>query len=149
MARSSTHRACFALLAANGSDDLRLRSSRAVQYLGSSETTPTRLVGASRVVRGVGDTRTLYAFGSCGATGSGTPCLGLIEWAAPRGGECTLDVDGDGQVLATTDGVLLTRIAAGMRGNAATANAVGSGTRQAWEAIRGMLARDCGMMIAP
>jgi hypothetical protein len=62
---------------------------------------------------------------------------------------CTLDLDGDGQVLATTDAAILMRVSAGLRGQSALSNVVGPGTRQAWEAIQAVLARDCGMSVAP
>jgi uncharacterized delta-60 repeat protein len=144
-------RACMMLLAGNGTDDRRLSPAKAQLNIASSDTLQTTQVGVSPVVRDSAGALFVHAFGSCGpSNGSSTqPCLARVEWAYPRGGVCTLDLDGDGQVLATTDAAILTRVAAGMRGQSVLTNVVGSGTRQAWEAIQAVLARDCGMSVAP
>jgi Right handed beta helix region len=48
-----------------------------------------------------------------------------------------LDLDGDNEVHATTDGLMLLRVALGLVGDAVTVNAVNpSGTRNTWMAIR-------------
>lgn len=65
---------------------------------------------------------------------------------AVRDGRCTLDIDGDGVVGATTDMLMLTRASLGMGGTAVTQNAVGSSPlRGDWTAIRPYLINDCGM----
>ncbi|MGL5003411.1 MAG: hypothetical protein ACRDAM_10775 [Casimicrobium sp.] len=43
----------------------------------------------------------------------------------PNGRLAVMDIDGDGGVFATTDGLLLKRYAAGVRGDALVANAIG------------------------
>jgi len=59
---------------------------------------------------------------------------------------CDMDVDGDGVVSPTTDGLLLARVAAGMTGNAVIAGAVGAGARRnSWPLIRDHLILQCGM----
>jgi Domain of unknown function (DUF5122) beta-propeller len=148
---TSFPRACMMLLSGNGTDDRRLSPARAVFDLATTSTHMTTQVGVGPVIRDSMGTHILHAFGSCGPTDFSTnsPCLARLEWAYPRGGACTLDLDGDGQILATTDGAILTRIAAGMRGQSALSNVIGPGTRQAWEAIQALLARDCGMSVAP
>jgi hypothetical protein len=56
------------------------------------------------------------------------------------------DIDGDGAVLAATDGVLLMRTLLGFRGDSVTSGAVGNGaSRPSWEAIRAYLAGSCGV----
>jgi hypothetical protein len=56
------------------------------------------------------------------------------------------DIDGDGAVLAATDGVLLMRTLLGFKGDAVTSGAVGNGAiRPSWEAIRAHLAEACGV----
>jgi hypothetical protein len=58
-----------------------------------------------------------------------------------------MDIDGDGKVLATTDALIQTRIALGLRGSAVT-NGISfpsGATRTSWTAIRNYLATQCGM----
>ena len=63
---------------------------------------------------------------------------------------CTMDIDGDGKVLPTTDGLLLTRIALGMSGGNALAGAISpTATRDTWPKIRDYLVSQCGMTLAP
>jgi uncharacterized delta-60 repeat protein len=62
---------------------------------------------------------------------------------------CTLDVDGDGSVLATTDALIHARIALGMTGAAVT-NGITFGptaTRTTWSALRTHLITRCGMTL--
>ena len=66
------------------------------------------------------------------------------------GRNCSSDIDGDGKVLPTTDGLLLARVAAGLTGNAAISGAVGAGAaRNTWPLIRDYLITQCGMVVAP
>jgi tetrahydromethanopterin S-methyltransferase subunit F len=147
---TGVQKACMALLAGNGSDDGRLRSVRAQIDLDNNENTSTALVGASSLVRESNLDFYVTVFGSCGSNGVGTPCLARLAWAYPRGGACNMDIDDDGKVLATTDGMILARIAAGMRGGAVVAGATNPvARRQTWETIRSYLVNDCGMSIAP
>jgi hypothetical protein len=65
---------------------------------------------------------------------------------------CSLDLDGDGQVLASTDALLLARIAAGMTGNTAVNNAQSPNaapSRTGWTNLRNYLATECGLQLAP
>ena len=63
---------------------------------------------------------------------------------------CTMDIDGDGKVLPTTDGLLLTRISLGITGNAALAGASSpTATRNTWPKVRDYLVNQCGMLVAP
>ncbi len=62
------------------------------------------------------------------------------------GRNCSADIDGDGKVLATTDGLLLARASLGMTGNAVITGAVGVGaSRASWTSIRDYLITQCGM----
>ena len=66
------------------------------------------------------------------------------------GRNCSSDIDGDGKVLPTTDGLLLARVAAGMTGNAVISGAIGAGAaRNTWPRIRDYLITQCGMVVAP
>jgi hypothetical protein len=69
-----------------------------------------------------------------------------FENRADPGRQCSADIDGDGKVLATTDGLLLARASLGMTGNAVVAGAVGAGAqRSSWTSIRDFLIIQCGM----
>ena len=64
---------------------------------------------------------------------------------------CTPDFDGDGKILATTDALILARVALGMTGSAVISGIsfASNSTRQTWPAIRDYLVTQCGMVIAP
>ena len=62
------------------------------------------------------------------------------------GRNCSMDIDGDGKVLPTTDGLLLARASAGLTGTAVTAGAIGGGAqRTTWATIREYLVMQCDM----
>jgi hypothetical protein len=62
------------------------------------------------------------------------------------GRQCSADIDGDGKVLPTTDGLLLARASLGMTGLAVITGAVGAGAaRPSWPSIRDFLITQCGM----
>ena len=61
-----------------------------------------------------------------------------------------LDIDGDDQVLATTDGLMLLRAALGLPGSAIIAGATAAGApRATWAQVQPYLKNQCGLMIAP
>ena len=63
---------------------------------------------------------------------------------------CSMDIDGDGKVLPATDGLILTRIALGITGNAALAGAISpAATRNTWVKVRDYLVNQCGMTVVP
>lgn len=67
-------------------------------------------------------------------------CFGGASQAAV----CSLDVDADGRVAGTTDGLLVLRYMLGIRGNALIANALGTGAaRSAAADIEDYLAKPC------
>jgi hypothetical protein len=69
-----------------------------------------------------------------------------LENRANPGRNCSADIDGDGKVLPTTDGLMLARASLGMTGNAVISGAVGVGARRnTWLAIRDFLITQCGM----
>jgi hypothetical protein len=70
--------------------------------------------------------------------------IASIITVAPASGACSLDVDGDGEVLATTDHVILTRYAIGIRGAPLIANALGgAATRTTATAVETFIATPC------
>lgn len=73
--------------------------------------------------------------------GAGNPLFAPISAVI-----CSLDLDGDGQVLATTDAVLLARSAMGYSGAALTANALAaSAPRRTPTDLRSYLSASCGI----
>jgi hypothetical protein len=96
----------------------------------------------------------LMAFGHCGPqsnTSIYAPCLVRLNIAPPAASQCSLDIDGDGRVSATTDGLLLARIALGMTGNAVVAGGASNpnGERPTWPLVQDYLTRHCGMNLVP
>ena len=74
-------------------------------------------------------------------------CAVLPRSAGPPG--CSLDLDGDGKILLATDGLIATRIIAGLRDDSVLANALGAGaTRQNWSQLASHLAT-CGLLASP
>ena len=111
------------------------------------------ITGATRLAAGAQHTCALigggrvYCWGnnSSGQLGNGT-FINTVTPRAVRDGRCVLDIDGDGEINATTDLLLLTRAALGMNGTAVTQNALGANPlRGDWAAIRAYLTDDCGM----
>lgn len=62
---------------------------------------------------------------------------------------CSLDIDGDNRVLATTDSLIHARIALGITGNAVVNGIAFSptATRNTWPLIRDYLVTQCGMSL--
>ena len=77
--------------------------------------------------------------------GAGSPLftpIGVVK--------CSLDLDGDGQVLATTDAVLMARAALGYSGAALTTNAFSAAApRRTSLDLRSYLIGSCGMALPP
>lgn len=91
----------------------------------------------------------LVVVGSCIADG-------LVQFCAVRydGGpfgykNCSMDIDGDNRVLATTDSLIHTRIALGITGPAVVGGITfaPNATRNTWPLIREFLVTQCGMSL--
>ena len=78
-------------------------------------------------------------------------CLVRYEGGPFDARNCSLDIDGDNQVLATTDMLIGTRIALGMTGPAVLSGIsfAPHATRPTWPLIRDYLVSQCGMSIVP
>ena len=60
------------------------------------------------------------------------------------------DIDGDGKVLATTDGLMMLRVALGLTGDAVVLNATAPGApRTTWAQVRPYLVTECGLTVGP
>ena len=60
---------------------------------------------------------------------------------------CSMDIDGDGQVHSTTDGLIIMRAMLGMRDTAVSSAAVPGSPRSTWTDIREFLVTSCGMVL--
>jgi uncharacterized delta-60 repeat protein len=89
--------------------------------------------------------------GSCDSPTSGAFCIARLNGGPYGAKHCTFDVDGDGAVLATTDLLIVTRVALGMRGDAVLGGITFApyARRTSWTDIRNYLVTQCGMTIAP
>lgn len=78
-------------------------------------------------------------------------CLARYQGGPFEARNCALDIDGDNQVLATTDILISARVALGMSGNAVLNGITFAphATRTTWPAIRDYLVTQCGMSITP
>lgn len=81
-----------------------------------------------------------------GTSGAGQARVIRFQNRTNPGLNCSADIDGDGKVLPTTDGLLLARASIGMTGNAVISGAIGAGAlRTTWPQIRDYLITQCGM----
>ncbi|TAG03149.1 MAG: hypothetical protein EAZ43_07170 [Betaproteobacteria bacterium] len=90
--------------------------------------------------------------GSCGTAPNRDFCIARYEGGPFGARQCSLDIDGDGKVLATTDMLIGTRIALGMTGSAVIGGITfpANATRDQWGTntsrdIRKYLVSQCGM----
>ena len=60
---------------------------------------------------------------------------------------CSMDIDGDGQVHATTDGLIIMRAMLGMRDTNVSSAAMPGSPRSTWTDIREFLVTSCGMVL--
>lgn len=113
-------------------------------------TTATGWYGATPgAMRGPGNT--LYAYGACQLSGgAASSCIARISLAAPTGKRCSADLDGNGAVNATSDGLMLVRALFGLSGTAVTAGAVAPGApRSTWFSVRDYLGLQCDLAVVP
>jgi uncharacterized delta-60 repeat protein len=78
-------------------------------------------------------------------------CLARYEGGPFDARNCSMDIDGDNRVLATTDMLIGARVALGITGNAVIGGITfaGHASRTTWPAIRDYLVSQCGMSVAP
>ena len=71
--------------------------------------------------------------------------LAVGAGAAPA--PCRMDIDGDGQIHPTTDGLILMRVMLGLTGTAVSSAAVAGSPRSTWADIRTYLNDSCAMAL--
>jgi uncharacterized delta-60 repeat protein len=126
---------------ANSFCSLRYRSNGALDPSwgnnGKAATPIGRADGAVGIAIQANDDRVLFA-GYCGGGLNVDFCAIRYDGGLDASAACTLDLDGDGQVLAVSDGLLQLRVAQGRFGDVAL-NGVGQtpgATRTTWPVLR-------------
>jgi uncharacterized delta-60 repeat protein len=86
--------------------------------------------------------------GYCNDGTADRPCVLRMNSGPDTAKNCTMDIDGDGFVNATTDGLILLRAMLGFSGTSALANAVAPGAaRSTWPQVRDYLFDQCRMPV--
>ncbi|MBS0314262.1 MAG: hypothetical protein JSS05_08750 [Proteobacteria bacterium] len=140
----SSYDFCLARYQANGALDTSFGSGgKVISPIGSS----TDYDGAIALQP---DGKIVVA-GSCDNGSDYDFCLARFEGGPFGYRNCTMDIDGDGVVLATTDALLLARTSLGMTGSAVIngISFASHATRKTWPDIRNYLITQCGMTLAP
>lgn len=92
----------------------------------------------------------VIAVGNCD-TGPETDdyCVARFQGGPATGQQCSLDIDGDGKVLATVDGLISTRIGLGLTGPAVIGGVTfpPNAARSTWPDIRNFLVVHCGLRL--
>lgn len=93
------------------------------------------------------------SFNSCSLRNNGLSLAGFVNTQATAtgpGGAIPYDIDGDGQVSALTDGLMLLRVSLGLSGSAVVTGATAAGApRTTWAQIQPYLRVQCGLNVAP
>jgi len=89
--------------------------------------------------------------GECANGSNNDFCVARYEGGPFDARNCSMDVDGDNQTFATTDGLIAARVMLGLTGTAVIGGITfaGHATRTTWPAIRDYLVTQCGMSIVP
>jgi hypothetical protein len=92
--------------------------------------------------------------GQCSDGSNDKFCLARYEGGPFDARNCSLDIDGDGRVLASVDGLVATRVMLGVTGSAVTGgiNFPANAIRNEWGThstrdIRTFLVTQCGMQL--
>jgi uncharacterized delta-60 repeat protein len=93
----------------------------------------------------------IVAAGYCSNGSSEDFCLARYEGGPFDARNCSMDIDGDGLVLATTDSLIHARVALGITGPAVIGGITFAphATRNTWPLIRDYLVTQCGMSLVP
>lgn len=91
----------------------------------------------------------IVAAGSCLNGAEFDYCVVRYEGGPPTAQQCSLDIDGDGKVLATVDGLNSTRIGLGITGPAVIGGVTfpPNAARSTWPDIRNFLVVQCGLRL--
>lgn len=87
----------------------------------------------------------LVVVGTCDTGTRFQMCVARFEAASTAARTCTMDIDGDGKILATTDALILTRVSLGFSGAQVLNGISTTGTRNTWPLVREYLTNQCAM----
>lgn len=88
----------------------------------------------------------LVLAGTCDNGASFQICTARLQGdASSAARNCSMDIDGDGRVLPTTDALILARASLGLSGAAVLNGIATTGPRNTWPLIRDFLVNQCGM----
>ena len=140
----SSSRLCVMRLNPDGTPDTSFNTSGRENYsIGPLITDELTAIAVRRDGR-------IVAAGSC-FNGTNLDFCALAIEGGPLGyRNCSLDIDGDGQILATTDALIHARIALGMTGTAVVGGISfpTTATRTTWPIIRDYLISQCNVPLA-
>jgi uncharacterized delta-60 repeat protein len=117
----------------------------------SFPTLPLNFVGGDDILHAIAlqpDGKILAA-GQCSNGDNFDFCIARFEGGPFGARQCSLDIDGDQKVLATTDALIHARIALGIMGDAVISgiNFPVAAARTTWPEIRRFLNMQCGMQV--
>jgi uncharacterized delta-60 repeat protein len=97
----------------------------------------------------VGENKLMLGGYCANASGNFDGCVARMHLGTSSAQTCSLDIDGDGQVIATVDSLIHARIALGIRGPSVIANITfpSNATRNNWTRIRDYLFFQCGLNV--
>jgi uncharacterized delta-60 repeat protein len=87
--------------------------------------------------------------GNCTQSGNAGACIARLNAGPYANRECRLDIDGDGAVRATSDGLIVSRVLRGQRGTSVL-NGISfppNATRTTWPSIRHFLVAHCQLAV--
>lgn len=97
------------------------------------------------------DGKLLVGAGCYSTATSYRACIARHDMGEMPAKVCSLDIDGDGSVTATTDALIHARVALGMSGSAVIGGITfpANAKRKTWVDIRDFLFNQCGLAVAP
>jgi uncharacterized delta-60 repeat protein len=135
------NRRCVMRVNTDGTPDTTFGASAGIAYSSPGGVSPTAF-GVAELPTG-----NLLVAGSCSSTTEKNYCITRHIGAT----KCSMDIDGDGEIIATLDGLIITRAMLGFAGSAVLQGLSFSpnARRSTWAQISNYLAQQCGMTLAP
>jgi uncharacterized delta-60 repeat protein len=139
---------CSARLTQNGVLDTSYGTGGRYEY--STLLSPWNLTGGAffhNATKEAPNGKVLVA-GACNDGAANRPCVLKLNGGPDTARTCTMDIDGDGAINATTDGLILLRAMLGFSGSAALSGTVAQGAvRSTWPQVRDYLFDQCQMPV--
>jgi uncharacterized delta-60 repeat protein len=135
------NRRCVMRVNTDGTSDATFGASTGIAFSSPGGISPTAF-GVAELPTG-----NLLVAGSCSNTTDKNYCITRHTGAT----KCSMDIDGDGEIIATLDGLIVTRAMLGFTGSTALQGLSFSpnARRSTWDQISNFLVQQCGMTLAP